>query len=345
MPQGVLPQGVPQVRDVFALFIGSVKTLNPRANVLRRRLHDQCLAATAALASSDASTALASATSPATPVTPAGAMNSATSGGSGASSAFTPYPLVPSCQWHHTAHSCKALANLTAQMSLFRRAVFCPAPPGDSVTRKSLFDSLVAGCIPVLFAKASLQQYVWFLSPEEVDAATIYIPLQQVLQGSVDFMQVLRDISAEDIQRKQQVIAKLAPRLQYSVVPERIYQQEQQLQQGQGEGREGQGPVVVAWEPPFEDASSIIIQRLLHPDTSAPLQGFSREQLRRQKCLQHELMRRHEAYGGLYHGTAHLGGASGNVFRRLKCEELDFSHVNFSQPCFRKGEAEQIAQL
>ena len=32
-------------------------------------------------------------------------------------------------------------------------------PVGDSLTRKSLFDSLVAGCIPVLFSRASLTQY------------------------------------------------------------------------------------------------------------------------------------------------------------------------------------------
>ena len=32
-------------------------------------------------------------------------------------------------------------------------------PTGDSLTRKSLFDSLVAGCIPVLFSRASLTQY------------------------------------------------------------------------------------------------------------------------------------------------------------------------------------------
>lgn len=53
-------------------------------------------------------------------------------------------------------------------MLLFRTAVFCPAPTGDSVTRKSVFDSLVAGCIPVLFSRASLSQYMWFVSEKEV---------------------------------------------------------------------------------------------------------------------------------------------------------------------------------
>jgi hypothetical protein len=60
------------------------------------------------------------------------------------------------------------VVNATSQMMLFQRAQYCPAPPGDSITRKSLFDSLVAGCVPVLFAKASLRQYLFFFTEEEV---------------------------------------------------------------------------------------------------------------------------------------------------------------------------------
>jgi len=60
------------------------------------------------------------------------------------------------------------VVNSTSQMLLFQRAQYCPAPPGDSVTRKSLFDSLVSGCVPVLFAKASLRQYLWFFTENEV---------------------------------------------------------------------------------------------------------------------------------------------------------------------------------
>lgn len=56
----------------------------------------------------------------------------------------------------------------------FQRAQYCPAPPGDSITRKSLFDSLVAGCVPVLFAKASLRQYLWYFTEEEVGNIPIY---------------------------------------------------------------------------------------------------------------------------------------------------------------------------
>jgi xyloglucan galactosyltransferase MUR3 len=65
----------------------------------------------------------------------------------------------PNCVWRATPHSCNGVVNASDSMLLFKRAKYCPAPSGDSLTRKSLFDSLVAGCVPVLFSRASLTQY------------------------------------------------------------------------------------------------------------------------------------------------------------------------------------------
>ncbi len=60
------------------------------------------------------------------------------------------------------------MVNATHTMLKLREAKYCPAPTGDSITRKSIFDALVAGCVPVLFSKASLSQYTWHVSAEEV---------------------------------------------------------------------------------------------------------------------------------------------------------------------------------
>lgn len=49
------------------------------------------------------------------------------------------------CQWHHTAHSCNGVVNSSVTMLLLLKSQYCIAPPGDTVTRKSIFDSLVAG--------------------------------------------------------------------------------------------------------------------------------------------------------------------------------------------------------
>ncbi len=114
-------------RDLFVLFIGSVKTSNTNSNFLRRTLHTQCTR----------------------------------SDGSATGSGTT-------CTWFTTAHACNGVVNATNQMLLFQRAIFCPAPPGDSITRKSIFDSLVSGCIPVIFAKGSINQYLWYFSKTQV---------------------------------------------------------------------------------------------------------------------------------------------------------------------------------
>jgi hypothetical protein len=81
---------------------------------------------------------------------------------------FTQCENDKSCEWHQTAHACNGVVNSTSQMLLFRKAKFCPAPPGDSITRKSIFDALVGGCIPVIFARATMSQYLWYFTKEEV---------------------------------------------------------------------------------------------------------------------------------------------------------------------------------
>lgn len=123
------------------------------------------------------------------------------------------------CLWFDTAHACAGVLNQTDGMLLYRKSVFCLAPTGDSLTRKSLFDSLVAGCIPVVFARATITQYLWHIPPEEVERVSVYIPAQEMIDGTRSFLEVLRNISDERVLEMQSRIARLAPQLQYSVVP------------------------------------------------------------------------------------------------------------------------------
>ena len=58
---------------------------------------------------------------------------------------------------------------------------FCVEPPGDSLLRKSLLDSIGAGCIPVLFEHQSLDVYQPFVTPEEWAKATLFIPEVQLV--------------------------------------------------------------------------------------------------------------------------------------------------------------------
>jgi hypothetical protein len=122
------------------------------------------------------------------------------------------------CQWHKTAHACNGVVGAGAAMSLLRQSQYCPAPTGDSITRKSIFDSLVAGCVPVLFSRASLEQYSWHLTKEDVEKVAVYIPMKDINENGINFLDVLRKIPESELRSKQRYISQLAPSLQYSVV-------------------------------------------------------------------------------------------------------------------------------
>jgi hypothetical protein len=151
------------------------------------------------------------------------------------------------------------------------------------LTRKSLFDSLVAGCIPVLFSRASLSQYSWHLSEQDVDDVSVYIPLKSINTGEANFITILKALTPEQVAKKQARIRELAPSLQYSVVPDRI-----------GNGSDGRH-----WAPPQRDAADVIISRILNTKTIEPIHGYSDKELMEQHDKQNEIMDTHEDYEAL----------------------------------------------
>lgn len=199
------------------------------------------------------------------------------------------------CLWFDTAHSCSGVLNVTDGMMLYRHTTFCLAPTGDSLTRKSLFDSLAAGCIPVVFAKATISQYFWHMPAAIVDEIAVHIPAQQVIDGSVNFLDVLRNITSEEVARYQKRIEEVAPSLQYAIVPAgygadaaealRYYRLDKY---GYQQGRE-QALLPVqendffyrgtTWSPPMPDAVDVIVARLLTRSTVEPMEGFTPEQV------------------------------------------------------------------
>ncbi|XP_031475515.1 xyloglucan-specific galacturonosyltransferase 1-like [Nymphaea colorata] len=100
---------------------------------------------------------------------------------------------------------------------LLMESEFCLQPPGDSPTRKSFFDSLVYGCIPVVFDPFTAHfQYSWHL-PEDCRRYSVYIDQELVKQGKVDVMNVLSGISTEERRKmRRYIIFELMPRIIYA---------------------------------------------------------------------------------------------------------------------------------
>ena len=119
---------------------------------------------------------------------------------------------------------------------------------GDDPARKAVSDSIVSGCIPVIFEFRTLyDQYPWHLTEREALDISVYIPGGDVRSGQLDFMTVLLGISSDVIKMKQEALAMIAPRIQYAMPPPEylIDRYDETI-----------------WDPPFKDGVELTIDGL-----------------------------------------------------------------------------------
>ena len=108
-------------------------------------------------------------------------------------------------------------AMLRATLDGYRKSTFSLQPAGDDPARKGLIDSVTCGCVPVVFQEQ--QQQLW---PHHwaawVREATVRLPMDAVLNGTLDVLAALRAIPQRRIARMQQVLRANAHRLHYALV-------------------------------------------------------------------------------------------------------------------------------
>lgn len=97
-------------------------------------------------------------------------------------------------------------------------SVFCIEPEGDSPDRKSIYDSLLLGCIPVVFSRRSFA-----LSPLHWDirwkpTSAVYIDYGDFMDGRIDVLEYLRQRFEENGAEMQEAIRENAHSLQFSLV-------------------------------------------------------------------------------------------------------------------------------
>eukprot|EP01041_Mallomonas_annulata_P008043 gene8043-16489_t len=123
----------------------------------------------------------------------------------------------------------------------YTNTTFCLHPTGDAETRKAIFDSMLLGCIPVVFTPQLMYRvYTWFFTLEDARATSVYIPMESILKGGVNIVEALRAIPIDKIKSMQAAIQRLAPSLQYSAPPS----------------------TAKVWSPPFPDAVDIILSKI-----------------------------------------------------------------------------------
>ncbi|KAJ7972883.1 xyloglucan galactosyltransferase KATAMARI1-like [Quillaja saponaria] len=96
------------------------------------------------------------------------------------------------------------------------QATFCLQPPGNTPTRRSTFDGILAGCIPVFFEDQSAKsQYGWHLLPNQFNTYSLFIPKEEVVFRGLKILDVLRGIPRAKIRRMRESLLELIPRVIY----------------------------------------------------------------------------------------------------------------------------------
>ncbi|KAG6437918.1 hypothetical protein SASPL_102849 [Salvia splendens] len=100
-------------------------------------------------------------------------------------------------------------------MQMFQSSLFCMQPQGDSYTRRSAFDSMLAGCIPVFSHPGSAYiQYTWHL-PKNYSVYSVFLP-EDDIRKNVSIEQRLSQIPAERVKEMREAVINLIPQLIYA---------------------------------------------------------------------------------------------------------------------------------
>ena len=106
------------------------------------------------------------------------------------------------------------VARTVQVVHLYSRSVFCLQPVGDTCSRKGIIDSVLLGCIPVLFHPCQLLQWPWHWG-DWVREASVFLNFEEVSAGTVDVVAELGRIPGTDVVRKQVLIAESGHCLHY----------------------------------------------------------------------------------------------------------------------------------
>lgn len=106
-------------------------------------------------------------------------------------------------------------------LAVARGSVFCFQPMGDMPTRKGLFDSIMQGCIPVIFnSQTASTMYTWHWEEEFWNDVVVELDFRSTIFGQLDAVVHLKNLLLNNesmVRRKQELIRSRVFELQYSL--------------------------------------------------------------------------------------------------------------------------------
>ncbi|XP_071714068.1 xyloglucan galactosyltransferase MUR3-like [Rutidosis leptorrhynchoides] len=122
--------------------------------------------------------------------------------------------LINQCQNSSGGKYLKILSP-SSVMNVFKRSNFCLQPKGDSFTRRSTYDSILAGCIPVFFHQDSFYtQYTWHVKMNYLDYS-VFIP-EDDIRKNVSIEKRLNRIDPMKIKMMRKEVIDLIPKIIYA---------------------------------------------------------------------------------------------------------------------------------
>ncbi|KAI0488558.1 hypothetical protein KFK09_028394 [Dendrobium nobile] len=97
-------------------------------------------------------------------------------------------------------------------LTVMRSAEFCMQPPGDSFSRRSVFDAVLAGCIPVFFSEhTAYTQYLWY-APARPEEWSVFLGPDR----SDRIEEELERIPKPSVARMRERVVEMIPRMTYA---------------------------------------------------------------------------------------------------------------------------------
>ena len=101
-------------------------------------------------------------------------------------------------------------------MRVFESSQFCLQPRGDTATRRSTFDAIVAGCIPVFFHPGSAYTQYTLHFPRDHGRYSVLIPHAGLTARNVSIEETLRNIPPEEVKRLREEVIGIIPTVVYA---------------------------------------------------------------------------------------------------------------------------------
>ncbi|KAL6641031.1 hypothetical protein ACP70R_019212 [Stipagrostis hirtigluma subsp. patula] len=120
------------------------------------------------------------------------------------------------CRLFHCGPGGGSCSSPGGVMRVFQSSDFCLQPRGDTLTRRSTFDTILAGCIPVFFHPGSAYTQYTTHFPRDPKSYSVLIMHTDVTAGNVSIEETLSKIPPETVRTMREEVIRLIPRVVYA---------------------------------------------------------------------------------------------------------------------------------